>query len=77
LDGVQVGERAGEADGEQEAEQDLGAGDEGAQLLEQLAVFALEPFLDRFVLGSFPEPLLDRFVGGHGCPSTRVCRTLR
>jgi hypothetical protein len=28
-------------------------------------VFALQPFLDVFVLGSFPEPLLDLFVGGH------------
>jgi hypothetical protein len=37
VDCAQVGERAGEADGEQEAEQDLGARDEGAQLLEQLA----------------------------------------
>jgi hypothetical protein len=35
------------------------------QLLEQRAVFALEPFLDRFVFGSFPEPLLDHVVGGH------------
>jgi hypothetical protein len=40
-------------------------------------VLALQPFLDRFVLGSFPESLFDYFVGGHGCPSTRVCRTLR
>jgi hypothetical protein len=71
LDGVQVGERAGKADGEQEAEQDLGAGDEGAQFLEQLAVLALESFFDRFVFGSFPESLLDHFVGGHSCPSTR------
>jgi hypothetical protein len=71
LDCVQVGERAGEADGEQEAEQDLGPGDEGAKFLEQLAVFALESFFDRFVLGSFPESLLDHVVGGHGCPSTR------
>jgi hypothetical protein len=57
--------------GEQEAEQDLGAGDEGAQLVEQFAVLALESFFDRFVFGSFPESLLDHFVGGHGCPSTR------
>jgi hypothetical protein len=28
-------------------------------------VFALQPFLDVFVLGSFPKPLLDHFVGGH------------
>jgi hypothetical protein len=35
------------------------------------AVLALEPFSDRFVFGSFPESLLDHFVGGHGCPSTR------
>jgi hypothetical protein len=76
LDRAQVGERGGEADGEQEAEQHLGAGDEGAQLLEQLAVLALEPFFYRFVLGSFPEPLLDHFVGGHGCPPTRVCPAL-
>jgi hypothetical protein len=31
-------------------------------------VFALEPFLDRFVFGIFPEPPLDHFVGGHDCP---------
>jgi hypothetical protein len=43
-----------------------------AQLLEQRAVFALEPFLDRFVFGSFPEPLLDHFVGGHVGPPTQV-----
>jgi hypothetical protein len=55
LDRAQVGERAGKADGEQEAEQDLGAGDEGAQLLEQLAVFAFEPFLDRFIFGASPS----------------------
>jgi hypothetical protein len=72
LDCTQVGERAGEADSEQEAEQDLGPGDEGAQLLEQLAVFALQPFLDRFVFGSFPKSLLDDFVGGHVGPPTRV-----
>ena len=57
-----------------EAEEDLGAGDEGAKFLEQFAVFALEPFLDRFVLRVFPKPLLDDFVGGHGCPPTRVVR---
>jgi hypothetical protein len=28
-------------------------------------VFALEPFLDVFVLGIFPEALLDHVVGGH------------
>jgi hypothetical protein len=72
LDGVQVGERGGKADGEEEAEQDLGAGDEGAKFLEQLAVFALQPFLDVFVFGSFPEPLLDHVVGGHDCPPTHV-----
>ena len=55
LDRVQVGEPAGKADGEQEAEQDLGTGDEGAQLLKQLAMLALQPFLDVFVLGSFPS----------------------
>ena len=37
----------------------------GAQLLGQRAVFALEPFPDRYVFGSFPEPLLDHFVSGH------------
>ena len=47
------------------------------QLLEQRAVFALEPFLDVFVLGSFPEPLLDHFVSGHVCPSPCLVRTLR
>ena len=62
---VQFPELAGKADGEEEAEQDLGAWDEGAQLLEQLAVFPLQPLLDLFVVGIFPEPLLDRFVGGH------------
>jgi hypothetical protein len=55
LDRAQVGERAGKANGEQEAEQDLGAGDEGPQLLEQLAVFTLEPFFDRFVFGASPS----------------------
>jgi hypothetical protein len=65
LDRVQVGERAGEADGQEETEQDLGAGDEGAQLLKQLAVLALEPFFDVFVFGLFPEPLLDHVVSGH------------
>jgi hypothetical protein len=57
-------------------ERDLGAGDEGAQFLEQFAVFALESFFDRFIVGSFPESLLDHFVGGHVCPSGG-CRALR
>jgi hypothetical protein len=35
-------------------------------------MFTLEPFLDRFVFGIFPESLLDHFVGGHVGPPTRV-----
>jgi hypothetical protein len=27
-------------------------------------MFALEPFLDRFVFGSFPQPQMDHVVGG-------------
>jgi hypothetical protein len=41
---------------------------ETAVLTEQLAVLAFEPFLDLFLVGIFPEPLLDRFVSGHLCP---------
>jgi hypothetical protein len=59
-----------------EAEQDLGTGDEGAQLLKQLAVLALEPFFDVFVLGILPEPLLDHVVGGHVCSPSSVCPAL-
>jgi hypothetical protein len=77
VDRAQVGERTGKADGEQEAEQHLGAGDEGAQLLEQLAVLALQPFFDLFVLKVFPKPLLDHFVGGHVVLPPRFVGTLR
>jgi hypothetical protein len=55
----------------------VGAGDEGAQLLEQLAVLALQPFFDLFVLKVFPKPLLDHFVGGHVVPPPRFVGTLR
>ncbi|MBA3562010.1 MAG: hypothetical protein H0W35_04730 [Actinobacteria bacterium] len=42
---TQVTELTRETDSEQEAEQDLGAGNQRSQLFQELAVLALEPFL--------------------------------
>jgi hypothetical protein len=51
---------------------------ETAVLTEQLAVLAFEPFLDLFLVGIFPEPLLDRFVSGPPLSSPPgLVRTLR
>ena len=51
LECAEIAELVREADPEQEAEEDGGAGDEGAELLEQLVVLPLESCLQ--LLGAF------------------------
>ncbi len=71
LNVVEIPELLREADREQEAEQDLGAGDERPQLLQELAVLALEPGL-RVLPALFLSDVRVAGIGHAATPTVRL-----